>query len=425
MNEKIAVIGGGIAGLTAAYLLNTRYQVTLLEKSNRIGGNAYSLTTDDGQEVDIAAAVFGHHSYKNLSRLFQKVHVKTEPAFRFTCLPSSTPGANFYDLDSKKGIFLTPGIRGLFSQRFALLKPGQIRSILQLMRGFQTAQSLYQRGELKGLTIEEALRKIPDLEGNTKLIFLCCLCLISSMHCDAVLDAPADFFIQKLRAYPDFMPPRALFSTRLARKGTRSYVAALSESYREKIMLNAQISEVRRNGNRVTVVLEDGREIGFDKVVFACNADQALRMLKEPTTEEKRLLGSWKYTEGKVVVHRDHSYFPTRSLMEGYTFLYRKTKRCLETSVSGSLWVLPGVSKDTDIISTQHPNFPIRQERILFEKIFRTPLFDFNSCATVHQLPSLNGPHNTYYCGSHFGFGLHEDAVTSAIDVAKQLGVEF
>jgi predicted NAD/FAD-binding protein len=111
--------------------------------------------------------------------------------------------------------------------------------------------------------------------------------------------------------------------------------------------------------------------------------------------------------------------------MEGYTFLYQDKGRYIETSISGSLWVLPGVSKDSNLISTQHPNIPIDEDRIEFEKVFRTPLFDFKSCATIKELPSLNGIKNTYYCGSHFGFGVHEDAVTSAIGIAKELNVDF
>jgi predicted NAD/FAD-binding protein len=252
-----------------------------------------------------------------------------------------------------------------------------------------------------------------------------CLCLITSMRCEDVLDAPAAFFFEKISKHHDFLPPEALFSVRFTRQRTRAYVEALSDPFRERVHLNAVIKSVIRKDSHVAFVMEDGQELVFDKVVFACNADQALNLLQQPTPEEQRLLGAWKYTEGRVVVHRDHSHFPKRELMEGYTFLYRKKGRYLETSVSGSLWVLPGVPGTCDLISTQHPNVPLRQDLVLFEKMFRTPLFDFNSCSTIRELPSLNGIRNSYYCGSHFGFGLHEDAVTSAIEVARQLGVEF
>jgi predicted NAD/FAD-binding protein len=190
-------------------------------------------------------------------------------------------------------------------------------------------------------------------------------------------------------------------------------------------MLNAKIRTIKRRDAGVQVLMEGGEELFFNAVVFACNADQALALLQDPTAEEKRLLGAWKYTEGRIVVHADHSRFPKRELMEGYTFLYQDRGRCIETSVSGSLWSLPGVSKKLNLISTQHPNFPIEKDRVVFEKIFRTPVFDFKSCPTIRELPSLNGVRNTYFCGSHFGFGLHEDAVTSAVEVARALHVAF
>jgi predicted NAD/FAD-binding protein len=245
------------------------------------------------------------------------------------------------------------------------------------------------------------------------------------MHGDDVLDAPAGFFIEKIKMHDDLMPPKALLSVCFTKNRTNKYIYALSEPYRDRIMLNSKIKTITRQEHEVRIFMEDGRDMRFDKVVFACNADQALALLAQPTDDEKRLLGAWKYTEGRVVVHRDHSSFPKRELMEGYTFLYQEKDRYIQTSVSGSLWVLPGVSKKCDLISTQHPNFPIEKNRIIFEKVFRTPRFDFNSCPTIMELPFLNGINNTYYCGSHFGFGLHEDAVTSAMEVARRLDVPF
>ncbi len=423
--EKIAIIGGGVAGLTAAYLLHQKHDVTVLERAEQLGGNAYTLTTPHNGDVDIAAAVFGRRSYKNLFRLFKKLNIKTISSFGMHPLRQRGLGASFYNLDTKEGIYLTPGIRGLFAQRFAVLGPRRVMSILRLAMGLKRAQACLREGQLAGLTVEEALRKIPLLRGDAKLMLIGSLCLMSSMHCDEVLDAPADFFIRKLNTHPDLLPPEALFSVRFAREGTKSYIQALSAPVRDKVMLNARIKTVLRTGKGIRVCRERGEDLFFDKVVFACNADQALKLLDRPSDDEQRLLGAWKYTEGRIIVHWDHEHFPKRELMEGYTFLYREQGRYIDTSVSGALWSLPNVSKTCDLISTQHPNFPIRKERIVFEKVFRTPVFDFNSCPAIKDLPSLNGKMNTYYCGSHFGFGLHEDAVTSAIEVAQKLGVAF
>jgi predicted NAD/FAD-binding protein len=273
--------------------------------------------------------------------------------------------------------------------------------------------------------VADALEKIPQLTGEAKLIFIGDLCLISSMHCDAVLDAPVEFFIEKLRTHADLFPPKAIFSVHFTRKRTKSYVEALSSGYKDRIRLNAAIKTVIRRDNKIKLIMENGEQFFFDQVVFACNADQALALLETPTVAERRLLGAWKYTEGTIVVHSDHSHFPKREFMNGYTFLYKEKGRYLESSISGSLWILPGVSDRCNLISTQHPNFPIDKDRIVFEKVFRTPLFDFNSCSTTRELPALNGINNSYYCGSHFGFGVHEDAVTSAIAVAEKLNVPF
>jgi len=427
MREKIAIIGGGVAGLTAAYLLHQKYDVTLFERSERLGGNAYTVTTPDGEEADIATAAFGKFSYKNVFRLFEKLDIDTVRAFRMTPLGLSGPGVGFCHLDSKQSMYLTPGLQGLFAQHFDILRPNRVMTMVRFLRGLQHAKTAAQRGELDGLTIEEALRKIPQLRGDARLIFISCLCLISSMHCNDVLDAPARHFMEKLRVYDDLLPlaPKTLLSISFAKNGTRSYVAALSAPYREHIVLNARIKTVRRQHTGVQVHMDDGKELLFDKVIFSCNADQALGLIEEPSPEETRLLGAWRYTEGRVVVHSDHSLFPRRELMEGYTFLYRDAGRYIETSVSGSLRALPGISKRCELISTQHPNFPIVQDRIVLEKVFRTPIFDHRSCSSIKELPSLNGFRNTYFCGSHFGFGLHEDAVTSAVEVARALHVEF
>jgi uncharacterized protein len=424
MNEKIAIVGGGIAGLTAAFLLQKKFDITLFEKSDRIGGNAYTLKTQNGDEVDIAAAAFGKYSYRNLFKLFSKLNVETTSPFSIN--PFDSFGAlGFYNLDTKNGLYLTPNIQGLVAQKFDILRPSRIIRILHLLAGLKKLKNRLNAGALDGLTIENAIKKIPGITGDAKLIFTDGLCWISSMYCNDVLDAPASFFIEKLNRHGDLLPPKSLFSLRFNKNRTQDYVEALSRGFKDKIVFNANIRSVLRDGNDVIIVMDDGEKLNFGKVVFACNADQAVKLLDEPTEKERQLLGAWKYTEGKIIVHTDHSFFPKRELMEGYTFLYREQGRYMETSISGSLWALPGVSRDNNLISTQHPNFPIDKNRIVFEKIFRTPIFDFDSCSTIKALPSLNGIKNTYFCGTHFGFGVHEDAVTSAVKIAQQLGIRF
>jgi predicted NAD/FAD-binding protein len=416
MSLRIAIVGGGIAGLTAAWLLRRRHEVTLFEKSNRLGGNAYTLDTRDGHAVDLAVAAFGRAGYPRFYELLGGLGIRA----------SISPGSfvSLHDLDTKEGLYLTPAPAGLLAQRFAVLRPSNLGSLLRLRRGLQRAVRMREAGELAGATLEEALARIPELAGNARRLFLCALCLLSSMEGHEVLAAPAEFFVRKLEVHHDVLSPKAFWSVRSIRGGTRRYVAAMAAEFRDRVVLEARLRTVVRGDAGVELVLEDGRRLAFDAVVFACHADQALGLLDEPTERERALLGAWRYKDGRIVVHADLAAFPPRPLMQAYTFLYTERDGRLRTSVNGSLWREPGVRRDCPWVSSQHPNFPIRAERIEFETVLRTPIFDFASCRTIPDLPSLNGVRRAYYCGSHFGHGLHEDAVVSAIAVARALGVE-
>jgi predicted NAD/FAD-binding protein len=145
--------------------------------------------------------------------------------------------------------------------------------------------------------------------------------------------------------------------------------------------------------------------------------------VENPTEAETKLLGTWRYKDGLVVVHQDYSSFPKKSLLRLYGYLYTQNEGEYQTSINATYGQQNGVSRNCQHLGTQHPNFPIDEKLVEFKKIFRTPIYDAASFATISRLPSLNGKMNTYYCGSHFGFGLHEDAVRSAVAVASELGV--
>lgn len=417
VNDRVAVIGGGIGGLTSAYFLNRDFDVTLFERESRIGGNAHDLHTSDGYDVDIAVAAFGRAGYPNFFRLLDRLGIK-----------SRAVGAAFAaieDLDSGEGVYISPSWSGLRAQHFALLRPSRLWNLLQLSRGVRKGYKIQAQGGFAGMTVREAIETIPQIRGEGELFLLCSLCLLSSMSGDQVLAAPADFFFEKLAIHNDVISAKSIRSIRTIEGGTQAYVKALAAPLDGRIELESTISTIRRDADGVTLEFEDGSEQRFDKLVLACNADQALALLAEPTELERELLSPWRYMEGPLVVHRDHSAFPPAPLRQGYTFLYRRSEDGgLETSVNGMMRFLAGLPKNYDLIGSQHPNFPIDEKLIEFKTVFRTPIFDFDSCATVKRLPELNGTLGTYYCGSHFGHGLHEDGVTSAIGVAEALGVD-
>lgn len=403
-----------MAGLTAGYYLQRKHKIALFEKSERIGGNAYSHRTPDGKVLDIAVAAFGHAGYKNFYALLKELDIPTAPM--------QDSYMSFHDLDSQEGLYLTLSPRSALFQDRKLLRPANLQSLAKLFIGLQRAQHRLAKGALKGVTLGRCLEELPEFSGDAKVIFLSALCLLSSMEVHELWASPAEFFLDKLRTHHDVISPKAVYSVRCVRDGTRRYVNALAARYRKEIRFNARISSVERGADGAVLVMENGARETFDAVVFACNPDQALALLPTPTALEQELLGAWRYKDGRVVVHRDHGAFPPRELIEAYTFLYRVRDGKMETSVSGSLWHEPQAAKDCDYLSTQHPNFPIRKELVELDTVLRTPLFDFGSVATIPRLPRLNDQGGTFYCGSYFGYGLHEDAVTSAQAVAARLG---
>jgi uncharacterized protein len=409
MTQHLAVIGGGIGGLTAAHLLQRRYQVTLFERERRLGGNAYTLQTPEGWAIDIGVAAFGRAGYPRFYALLDELGIR----------PVLSPGSfiSLHDLDAGEGVYLTPTLSGLRS----VLRPTTLAALASLARGLARGRRQLEAGELRGLSMQTALERL-ELRGTARSLLLAVLCLLSSMSGEQVLAAPAEFFFGKLRAHSDVLSPRALYSVRCVEGGTRRYVDALARGLGARIVLGAALRRVRRDAGGVELCFDGGAR-RFDAVVFACNADQALGLLEAPTPRERALLGAWRYRDGRVVVHRDLEAMPARELLQAYTFLFRERDGRFETSVSGCTWRQPGVSAACDYVSTQHPNFPIRPERVLLDTVLRTPIFDDASCRTIPELPSLSGQERSYYCGSHFGYGLHEDAVASAQAVARALGV--
>lgn len=415
MKERIAIIGGGIGGLMAAYLLHERHEVTLLEKAQRLGGNAYTHRLPTGDDVDIAVAAFGMAGYPNFYKLLAELGVRT--SWRVQSYMS------MQNLRTGEGFYMTPlSLRALWRQRFAMFRKDHVKSIVKMSLGLREGRRRLEDGRLRGQSLEQALDAIPELSGETRLLLLCALCLMSSMSGREVLDAPAEFFFEKLAIHRDVVSPKASYSVRCVNGTTKDYVSAIAAKLSGHVELGAKVARVERHEGRVTLVMQGGERRAFDKVIFACHADQALRLLAEPTALERELLGAWKYKEGRVVVHRDLSAFPPRELMQAYTFLYTLDGGVFDTSVTGSLWHEPKVSKDCEYVSSQHPNYPIDPERIDLDTMLRTPIFDDASVPTIRRLGELNGLQNSYYCGSYFGHGLHEDAVRSAIEVARRLG---
>ncbi len=414
MSENIAIIGGGVAGLTAGYLLNEKHNVTLFEKDNRLGGNVHTLDTKTGEEIDISVFFWSPKLYPNFTKLLTRLGI--DP---YATKPMEGLSQSFRNMDTQRDYYLSCDLTKPASTfSFKNMKSALYQMVV--LRNYMKVVKMYRKGQLEGLTLRQAMRFCPSLQGDLLKLAIFPICIMTSMLWDELMDAPAEFAIAKIEKQVG--SPFKFISWRLYPCKTRVYVDLLADSFKETIHLNATITSVKRNGKAVVLKMADGSEETFDKVIFACPADTALGLLSDPTKDETRLLSPWRYNDGLVIIHTDKTNYPAEDLWGMYSYLYTDTDGEINTSINAHYRFQNDVPDDSEYMGCQHPNIEIDKDKIEFQRVFRTPIYDTASSATIRELPSLNGTKNTYYCGSHYGYGLHEDAVTSAVKVSKLLG---
>ncbi|MGM0418637.1 MAG: FAD-dependent oxidoreductase [Thermodesulfobacteriota bacterium] len=417
MSEKIAIIGGGVAGLTAGYLLSDRYCVTLFEKEGRLGGNVYTLKTKTGEEIDISVFFWSPLLYPNFAKLLIKLGINPG-----TTKPMEGLSQSFRNMDTRRDYFLSCD----FTKPALTFSMKNYRSSIYQMivlKNYMKIVKLHRKGLLEGMTLKQALRFCPSLKGDLLKIAIFPICIMTSMLWDELMEAPADFVVNKIGK--QMGSPLKFVSWRLYPCKTRVYIDRLAEPFRENIMLNSKIDSVLRTKDNIVIKISDKKEKIFDKVIFACPADTALKLLEKPSEEETRLLSPWRYNDGLVIVHTDKKNYPSEDKWAMYSYLYTDDDGEINTSINAHYRFQNGVPNNSDYMGCQHPNIEIDKEKIEFQKVFRTPIYDTRSSATIKELPSLNGQNNTYFCGSHFGYGLHEDAVSSAVQVSRLLGASW
>jgi len=209
--------------------------------------------------------------------------------------------------------------------------------------------------------------------------------------------------------------------------GSHTYIRAFLEKFQGRVLISEPVAGIRRGENGVTIKTSDGKTEQFERVILATHADQALGLLEDATPEEKSLLGAWSYQKNHTVLHTDTSFLPSLKKARA-SWNYRRTVDTGPNApVSVTYWMncLQGLKTLENYCVTLNPNRPIANNKILQEMEFEHPIYTFQSVATQPEFPNLNGKNNTYFCGSYFGYGFHEDAVKSGVEVARHFGLEL
>lgn len=410
---RIAVIGAGVAGLSAAWLLGSRHDVTLFEKDARLGGHANTVTveTSDGEiPVDTGFIVYNTPSYPNLVALFDHLGVETETS-SMTFAVSARGGAYEY---SGSAI-------GLFGQPGNLLRSDHWRLVVDLFRFFRVARALSETGQsdnAETLGAWLAREKFSDAFVRDHIAPMGAA--IWSTPAAEMLAFPAVSFA-RFFANHGLLNPVGRSHWRTVTGGSRRYVELLEAAFSGRTIAGDPVVEVLRGPNGVMVRTENGQQLSFDHCVIATHGDDALGLLGDADGLERTLLSPMRTSPNLAVLHRDPSLMPRRrQLWSSWNYMTGAD----ETGLCVTYWMnsLQHLATRDDLFVTLNPIQPIDGRHVIAKFAYAHPLYDQAALDAQRRLWSLQGRRRTWFCGSYFGYGFHEDALQSGLAVAEELG---
>jgi predicted NAD/FAD-binding protein len=401
----IAVIGTGIAGMSAAWLLAGNHHVTVYERADRPGGHSNTVEVEGPVgpvAVDTGFIVYNEPAYPNLTALFRHLGVATTPSDMSFAVSLRNGELEYGGTD----------LRGLFAQRRNLLRPRFWRMIRDLLRFYREAPR-----DRPTLPADLTLRGYLEDRGYGPALaqdhLLPMAAAIWSTPAGAAGDQPAANFIRFCENHGLLqVSDRPVWRT--VTGGSRRYVERLTASYRDAIRLNCGARRVQRLTDGVLVV-------DHDHVVIAAHADQALALLADPTPAEAALLGAIRYGANTAVLHTDASLMPhRRAVWSSWNYLGGDA----DDRPSVTYWMnrLQGLSAVGPLFVSLNPRRPPDPALVLRTENYAHPILDTAAAAAQRRLWSLQGVQRTWFCGAWFGAGFHEDGLQSGLAVAEQLG---
>lgn len=414
--KSLAIIGTGIAGLGSAHFLHDRFDLTVFEQGDYVGGHTNTITVDEqGRPVpiDTGFMVFNHVTYPNLTRLFRELGVATKPT-EMSFSVQHTPSGLEYNGSS---------VNQLFGQRRNLVSPRHWRMLMAINRFNDEAVAALDDPRWAGHTLGEYVRERGYGDDMLNRYLVPMSGSVWSTPPEKMLDFPAMTLLRFWHNH-GFLGMRTQHPWRTVVNGSQSYVAKITEPFRDRVQLRNGAVRVERRGARALVTTRDGVAHGFDKVILACHADEALALLEDPTEAEWRLLRAFRYQRNIATLHTDPSFMPrTRRCWASWNY---RIDRAADGSEMPTIhyWMnsLQGVSEREDYFVSLNCHDRVAPERVIRRIDYTHPLFDRAAVAAQAELPALNriGPdQTTYYAGAWFRYGFHEDGFTSGLECAR------
>lgn len=420
-SQKVAVIGSGISGLSAAWFLGQKHQVTLLEKNARLGGHTHTVNIKpsgadmESIAVDTGFIVFNRPNYPHLSAMLEYLNVavqKTEMSFSAS-------------IDQGKMEYSGHSLSTMFAQRRNLLSFPHWKMIGQILRFNRQAKEDLNASQDLNLTLGEYLNKHGFEERMQEYYLLPMAAAIWSCPVSTMMRFPVGSFLQFFENHGLLnIEDRPQWETVI--NGSQNYIDAILQEDAFQVRLNAGVKRVDKRSDGLCVVFENGQETFFDQVVFASHADQTWNMLAADLKYDLKPLASFAYQKNVAYLHSDLSLMPKRKRAWS-SWNYLRETHFPEKAVAVTYWMnrLQNLETHLPILVTLNPVHPPQEDKTYQRMVYEHPVFDQAALDAQAALPGLQGKHNLWFCGAWTGYGFHEDGLKSAVELARSWGVEL
>jgi predicted NAD/FAD-binding protein len=409
---RIAVIGGGIAGLTAAYRLAASHEVFLLEKEDRLGGHTHTVLVDEpggSVPVDTGFIVYNEQNYPNLVALFAELGVASQPS-----------DMSFSVSDREAGFeYSSRGLSGFFADRTNLARAAHYRLLAEILRFHRRARRLIDDGDSTGeLPLEAWLAQERFTPEFRRRFLYPMVSAIWSTSLSEITAFPA-------RMLARFFHNHGLLQVtgnppwRVVRGGSSSYIAPLTAPYRDRVITGAAVQTVSRSDAGVAIRLADGT-LPVDQVVFACHGDQVLPLLERPTPAEARVFSAFRTSRNETWLHTDTRLLPRRRAARA-SWNYHLGPDEGAVTLTYDMNRLQSLGAARQYCVTLHPEGLVAPETVVRRMVYHHPLYTRDALRAQAQWREVSGHHHTHYCGAYWLNGFHEDGVRSALRVAESV----
>ena len=409
---KIAVVGSGISGLSAAYYLSKKHHVDLFEKEDHFGGHSHTIDlilNEKKISVDIGFIVFNHKTYPNLIEFFKENEVQIEKSDMSFAV----------SVNDTKFEYCGRGLKGIFANKSNLFDLSFLKMFFDILKFYKNCDKISEYEEQ--VTLGEYLTKNKLSKTFVDYHLIPMVSAIWSMPPYEASKMPLKFFLKFFQNHGLFkLKDRPQWYTVTNR--SRSYVNKVLSKISGEYYKNYAVNKIKRRDSGIDLYYGDKSEyFSYDKVVLACHADQSLSLLDDPSNDEKKLLSNFSYKENIAVIHTDQNIMPNnKNVWSSWNSSIDKNN--LENnSITYWLNLLQNLKFDQNIFLTLNPYLNIDENKILKKVKFTHPYFDQNALDNQINLKNLQNKRNTLFCGSYFGYGFHEDGIKSSIEMLKTI----